>query len=57
MKNPFARCRLNTPEERLTYLADWFRGYKKRVGLEKAKALLEKHPFKDEIRATMRKNK
>ena len=57
MKNSFARCRLNTPKERLTYLADWFRGYKKRVGLEKAKALLEKHPFKDEIRATMRKNK
>jgi len=54
-KDPWRRFKLNTPEERMEYLANWFRGYKQRYGLEKAKEKLEEHPKKDAIRQAMRK--
>jgi hypothetical protein len=57
MRDPWKKFRVNTPQERMEYLADWFRGYGRRWGIEKAKLKLEEHPEKDEIRSTMRKNR
>jgi hypothetical protein len=54
-KDIWKKFRANTPEERMIYLAGWFRGYGKRWGIEKAKVKLEEHPEKDEIRQMMRK--
>lgn len=54
-RDPWKRFRVNTPEERMIYLAGWFLGYRKRRGLEEAKLKLEQHPEKDEIRQMMRK--
>ena len=54
-KDIWKKFRVNTPEERMEYLAGWFMGYRKRRGLEKAKEKLEEHPEKNEIRKMMRK--
>jgi len=54
-RDPWKKFRVNTPGERMEYLANWFRGYKQRYGLEKAKEKLEEHPEKDAIRQAMRK--
>jgi hypothetical protein len=55
MKDPFRRHKVNTPEQRMIYLAGWFRGYANRWGIPKAKEKLEEHPDKDAIRNMMRK--
>jgi hypothetical protein len=54
-KDIWKKFRVNTPEERMVYLAGWFMGYRKRRGLEVAKEKLEEHPEKDDIRKMMRK--
>jgi hypothetical protein len=54
-RDPWKRFRVNTPEERMIYLAGWFYGYARRMGIPKAKLKLEEHPEKDEIRQMMRK--
>ena len=54
-RDPWKKFRVNTPEERMIYLAGWFLGYRKRRGLEETKKKLEEHPEKDEIRQMMRK--
>jgi hypothetical protein len=56
-RDPWKRFKVNTPQERMEYLAGWFRGFAKRVGIAKAKLVLEEHPEKDEIRQMMRKIK
>ena len=56
-RDPWAKFRVNTPEERMAYLAMWYRGYAKRVGIEKAKIKLEQDPERDAIRETMRAKK
>lgn len=54
-KDPFRRFKVNTPAQRMEYLAGWFLGYAKRYGIPKAKLKLEEHPEKKEIREMMRK--
>lgn len=54
-KDPFRMFKVNTPEQRMVYLAGWFRGFAKRYGIEKAKAKLDLHPEKEQIREMMRK--
>jgi hypothetical protein len=39
------------------YLLAWYRGYARRVGIEKAKIKLDQDPERDEIREAMRTNK
>ena len=56
-RDPWARCRVNTPEERMAYLLAWYRGYARRVGIEKAKIKLDEDPERDAIRETMRAKK
>jgi hypothetical protein len=56
-RDPWAKFRVNTPEERMAYLAMWYRGYAKRMGIEKAKIKLDQDPERDEIREAMRKNR
>lgn len=55
MKDPFRKFKVNTPEQRMIYLAGWFLGYRNRRGLEVAKEKLEEHPEKEKIREMMRK--
>jgi hypothetical protein len=55
MKDPFRRHKVNTPEQRMIYLAGWFRGIANRYGIPIAKEKLEAHPEKEEIRKMMRK--
>ena len=55
MKDPFRKFKVNTPDQRMIYLAGWFLGYRSRRGLEKAKEKLEEHPEKEKIREMMRK--
>lgn len=55
MRDPWKRHKVNTLEQRLEYLAGWFRGYANRWGIPKAKEKLEEHPEKDAIRQMMRK--
>ena len=54
-KDPWKKFKVNTPEERMMYLASWFRGYANRWGIPKAKLKLEEHPEKETIREYMRK--
>jgi hypothetical protein len=56
-RDPWARHKVNTPEQRMDYLAMWYRGYAKRMGIEKAKIKLDQDPERDAIRETMRKNR
>jgi hypothetical protein len=56
-RDPWARHKVNTPEQRMDYLAMWYRGYARRVGIEKAKIKLDEDPEKDAIREAMRKNR
>lgn len=57
MKDVWKKHKVNTPEQRLEYLAGWFRGYANRWGIPKAKQKLEEHPEKDAIRVIMRKKR
>ena len=56
-KDIWKKFRVNTPEERMAYLAMWYRGYARRVGIEKAKIKLDEDPERDAIREAMRKNR
>jgi hypothetical protein len=55
MKDPWRKFKVNTPEQRMIYLAGWFRGIANRYGIPKAKEKLEEHPEKEKIREMMRK--
>ena len=41
----------------MEYLVGWYRGYARRVGIEKAKIKLDEDPERDAIRETMRAKK
>jgi hypothetical protein len=56
-RDPWAKFKVNTPEQRMDYLLGWYRGYAKRVGIEKAKIKLDQDPERDAIREAMRKNR
>jgi hypothetical protein len=56
-RDPWAKFKVNTPEERMAYLAMWYRGCARRVGIEKAKIKLDEDPERDAIRETMRKKR
>jgi hypothetical protein len=56
-RDPWAKFKVNTPEQRMEYLAAWYRGYARRSGIEKAKLKLDEDPERDAIRETMRKNR
>lgn len=56
-KDPWAKFKVNTSEERMAYLLAWYRGYAKRVGIEKAKIKLDEDPERDAIREAMRTNR
>ena len=55
MRDPWKRHKINTPEQRMIYLAGWFRAIAKRYGIPIAKEKLEAHPEKEKIREMMRK--
>lgn len=57
MRDPWKKFKVNTPEQRMEYLAGWFRGVAHRYGIPIAKEKLEAHPEKEEIRKMMRKIK
>ena len=56
-RDPWAKFRVNTPEERIDYLVGWYRGYARRVGIEKAKLKLDEDPAREAIREAMRTNR
>ena len=56
-RDPWAKFKVNTPEQRMEYLLAWYRGYARRVGIEKAKIKLDADPERDAIRETMRAKK
>ena len=56
-RDPWAKFRVNTPEERIDYLVGWYRGYARRVGIEKAKIELDADPARKAIREAMRTNR
>lgn len=56
-RDPWAKFKVNTPEERMAYLLAWYRGYARRNGIDKAKIKLDEDPERDAIRETMRAKK
>ena len=56
-RDPWAKFKVNTPDQRMEYLVAWYRGYARRSGIEKAKLKLDEDPERDAIRETMRKNR
>jgi hypothetical protein len=56
-RDPWAKFKVNTPEERMAYLLAWYRGYARRMGIDKAKIKLDEDPERDAIRETMRAKK
>jgi len=55
MKDPWAKCRINTPEERITYLANWYLGVGRRRGWKRIAHQLNAEPEAEQIKQKMRK--
>jgi hypothetical protein len=54
-RDPWAKCRINTPEERITYLANWYLGVGRRRGWKRIADQLNAEPEAEQIKQKMRK--
>ena len=54
-RDPWAKCRINTPEERITYLAGWYLGVGRRRGWKFIIEKLNAEPEVAQIKEKMRK--
>jgi len=55
MKDPWAKFRVNTPEERITYLAGWYLGVGRRRGWKHIVDQLNAEADAEQIKQKMRK--
>ena len=55
MKDPWAKFRVNTPEERITYLAGWYLGVGRRRGWKHIVDQLNAEVDAEQIKQKMRK--